>query len=101
MLYVISYFLLMRTTTPAIGDNGQPIFSSGYIFASPHRIEGDLSVYGPSVSGANYFFLPIDMAWRKVKGLTPSRWDLEEELKQRGANKAFQAIGDKSPQPER
>lgn len=81
--YVVAYFLLMRTNAPAIGADGRPVFSSGFIFARPQRIQGDLSVFGPRVTYANYVFLPIDHLWRTVRGLMPSRWDDEEVMKGR------------------
>ena len=81
--YVGAYFLLMRTNAPAIGTDGRPIFSSGFIFAPPQRLQGDLSVFGPRVSWANYAFFPIDQLWRGVRGLMPSRWDDEEVMKGR------------------
>jgi hypothetical protein len=86
LVYVGAYFLLMRTTAPAIGPDGRVLFISGFIFARPQRVEGDLSVYGPSVSWANHFFLPIDQWWRKARGLTPSRWDEQSEMERWRAN---------------
>jgi len=100
--YIVGYFLLMRTNAPAIGENGKPVFSSGFIFASPQRIQGDLSIYGPSVTWANQFFLPIDKLWRHARGYTPSRWDETEELRRWRANHTSDGIrqpADGSPKP--
>jgi len=74
------YFVLMRTNAPAIGPDGKPVFASGFILARPQRFQGCLSIFGPSVSWANYVFLPIDQLWRHVRGVTPSRWNEEAEV---------------------
>ena len=89
LMYVGAYFLLMRTNAPAIGPDGNAVFSSRFVFARPQRIEGYLSIYGSSVSWANQFFLPIDQLWRNTRGLTPSRWDEQLEMKRWRANQAL------------
>ena len=93
--YIAAYFLLMRTNAPAIGPDGNAVFSSGFVFAPPERINGDLSIFGPRVSWANYFFLPMDHFWRQIRGLTPSRWALKEEMKRLRANQPSQPIAGK------
>ena len=100
--YVAGYFLLMRTDYHAIGTDGNAVFSSGFIFASPQRITGPDTMYGPSVTWANYVFLPIDQLWRHARGLTPSRWDAQEEMRRWRANNTSDGIrqpADGSPKP--
>jgi hypothetical protein len=100
--YVAGYFVLMRTNAPAIGPDGKAVFASGFIFARPQRIQGDLSIFGPSVSWANYVFLPIDLLWRLVRGLTPSRWNEEVEMQRWRSDHTSEGIrrpADGSPKP--
>jgi hypothetical protein len=69
-LYIGGYFTLMSVHMKAVDKDGEPKYSSGFIFsATTNDCNGIINL---KVCWANRFFLPIDSLWRQMRGLPPS-----------------------------
>src|SRR5947207_1978530 len=74
-VYIGGYFLLMRTSIPAIDESGAVAFRSAFLLSPSQRVNSPHTIFAPRACWANYFWLPMDYAWRRIQKLPPPTFD--------------------------
>ena len=66
IIYVVAYFFLMNRSIPAIDDYGHPVFYSSFLLGPITGRAQQFTIITTGPCWANYFFLPVDFAWRAI-----------------------------------